>query len=168
MDGARLSWPGRVAQWPFRGGRTVPTLIRSNSVQDVPAVRDAAENGLTPIPENPMWCFLPAVWPTGDCYWTPDIRVRIMSVSCNDEPPTEIPWNAADYAAAEDDVNALLATCGISPRPFGRIWLVRTKHKAMDELTQELLESAAAAGIGAMASREFAEFTRTKLPVLLG
>lgn len=76
----------------------------------------------------------------------------------------EEPWSAADYAQSEKDANGILASCGIDPRPSGRIWLLRTPDRSpVGAFLDSLLESATRAGVEPMASPSLVEFARQEL-----
>lgn len=99
--------------------------VHSDSPEDVREVQAARARGYLPADEAPMWCFLPAIWPSGARAWVRDTRVRHLTRQRTGESPERLPWNTADYADIERETNAFLTELGLPPRPAGRIWLLR-------------------------------------------
>lgn len=137
--------------------------IDADSVSELPEVQAAVSLGWVPAHEAPLWCFLPAVWPAAARAWLPDRRVRHSTVSSSDGGPMRrIPWSTATYAEIEADYNQLLDVCGFTPRPFGRLWLLRPPPKwvSVDALLEQVVEEWQMAGGDVLADRKFAEHTR--------
>lgn len=116
----------------FRGTGWIPEPVHSDRPEDVPEVMAARAEGYHPAPEDPLWCFLPAIWPPTQRAWVRDCRVRYLMRRCGDEPPQRLPWTAAEYGEMEDLTNAMLAELGVPARPGGRIWLLRLPKQYPD------------------------------------
>lgn len=43
--------------------------VDSDGPEDVPEVAAARAHGYVPAPEAPVWCFVPAIWPSGERAW---------------------------------------------------------------------------------------------------
>jgi hypothetical protein len=137
--------------------------LETDSASELPEVQTASALGWEPAPEAGLWCFLPAIWPTGARAWLPDRRVRGATGSAsNSGPARRSPWSAATYAGIEADRNELLAECGFPPRPFGRVWLLRPPPSwvSVDALLDDVLDRWRASGGEVLADRRFAEHTR--------
>lgn len=153
--------PPRVFDWD----RGFLDTVYSDEPNDVPQVRAARAVGYYPADEDPLWCFLPAVWPAHERAWVRDCRVRHLSRSYSDGRSERLPWTAAEYGEVENDMNALLNELGIPPRPAGRIWLLRppeshpTAQDVLDQIWSGWLDSG---GIGT-ATREFVDYARSEL-----
>ncbi|WP_423804960.1 DUF5956 family protein [Nocardioides salarius] len=91
--------------------------VYSDQPDDVPEVRAARARNYFPAHEAPLWCFIPAIWPSEARAWVHDRRVRHSTRLCDGGPLERLPWTAADYADIENDTNALLAELGLPPRP---------------------------------------------------
>ncbi|MBC7289886.1 MAG: hypothetical protein H5T83_00945 [Actinotalea sp.] len=91
----------------------------------LPSVLRARQDGWFLAPDAPLWCFLPAVWPTTARAWVPDRSVREVRLRIEGGGERRVPWSPWDVAEVEQDVAALLAACGLGPRPLGRLWLLR-------------------------------------------
>ncbi len=122
--------------------------VESDDATDLPAVAAARAHGWEPAHEAPLWCFLPAVWDHGARAWVRDLRVRHMRIVCDGTPPRRVPWSAWDHADIEADANALLTSCGLPPRPLGRVWLLRPPpgFGSMGEALDHLGDHAVASG----------------------
>lgn len=163
MIEADWGWDDGPLRLPGRPSSTCE-VVTSNDVEDLPDVRVGREHGYVPAPENPMWCFVPAVWPATARGWVPDVRVRTSSHhhshSYGDAHPEQLPWTAADYAEIEQDALWMLTQAGVPPRPTGRVWLLRGPHpdtSALD-LLDEISAAWAATGGHVMSSEPFAAF----------
>jgi hypothetical protein len=114
--------------------------VHSDEPDDVPEVKAARVHGFFTAHEAPLWCFVPAIWPSEARAWVRDLRVRQMTRQCDDGPLERLPWTTADYAEQENDINGLLAELGLPPRPAGRIWLLRapvpytTPREVLDDI----------------------------------
>ena len=122
--------------------------VDSDDPADLPVVAAARSLGWEPAHEAPLYCFLPAVWDQGARAWVHDLRVRHEWGCRPGDDPRRRPWSTWTYAEIEADVNALLAECGLPPRPFGRVWLLRPPpgFASMDEVLDHLSDHAVAAG----------------------
>lgn len=122
--------------------------VESDEPDGLPEVAAAGALGWEPAHEAPLWCFLPAVWDHGSRAWVPDRRSRHARVVHDHGPPRAVPWSTWDYAEVEADANELLAACGLPPRPFGRLWLLRPPpgFDSMDEVLDHLSDHAVASG----------------------
>ncbi|WP_370865769.1 DUF5956 family protein [Nocardioides agariphilus] len=147
-------------------GRFSPT--DSDDPLEVPAVRAAREQGFEPAPEAPLWTFLPAVWPVVARAWIPDTRIRHMEVACDGEPLRTLPWSSADYFELEADANRLLAECGLTSRPPGRLWLLKPPQEfvSLDATLSWLVRSAKEAGLDIVANQPFVLRVQRDLDVL--
>lgn len=135
-------------------------VVTSDDVEDLPDVRVGREHGYVPAPEDPMWCFLPAVWPRAARGWVPDVRVRTAWHVHGDAAPERVPWTTATYAEIEQDALWMLTQAGVPPRPAGRVWLLRgprPETSALD-LLDEISDAWAATGGQLMSSEPFAAF----------
>ncbi len=139
VDLPELHVPGTRPRWD---------PVDSDEPGDLPVVAAARALGWEPAHEAPLWCFLPAVWEHGSRAWVQDRRIRHARVVCDAGPPRTVPWSTWDYADLEADTNALLAGCGLPPRPFGRLWLLRPPpgFGSMDEVLDHLSDHAVASG----------------------
>ena len=79
-----------------------------------------------------------------------------MTVACDGQPSRRLLWAAQDYADVEQDTNQLLMECGLSPRPAGRLWLLRPPQAfaTMHAVVGFMLAGARDAGPPIMASRD--------------
>lgn len=139
--------------------------VLSDDPEDVPEVKAARGHGYLPAPEAPLWCFIPAIWPSEARAWVRDLRVRHMTRQCAGGPLERLPWSAADYAEHENDVNGLLAELGLPSRPAGRIWVLRAPapYATAQEVLDDIWTGWQAAGGAAMATAELVEFARWRL-----
>lgn len=128
----------------------------------LPSVRRAREDGWCLAPQAPAWCFLPLVWPTTARAWVPDRSVRVVRMSCDGGPPTEIPWSAWDHEEVERDTNAALASAGLPARPSGRLWLLRPPPGLddLDTAVEHLEAGSASAGVPLACGSELVAWTR--------
>ncbi len=122
--------------------------VDSDDPADIPVVAAARPLGWEPAHEAPLYCFLPAVWDHGSRAWVRDLRVRHATGASPGEELRRVPWSTWDYADIEADANVLLASCGLPPRPFGRVWLLRPPpgFASMDEVLDHLSDHAVASG----------------------
>ncbi|MGZ4453492.1 MAG: DUF5956 family protein [Nocardioides sp.] len=133
--------------------------VATDDPAELPGVRAAAALGYEPVPEAPLFCFLPAIWPAGARAWIRDVRIRHGNVSWGEGPSERVPWSAWDYVELEAETNRLLVTCGFDPRPAGRLWLLQPPpgFDSLDAALTHLSASATAAGLPILADRTFAE-----------
>lgn len=131
--------------------------VDSDDPASLPVVAAARALAWEPAHEAPLWCFLPAVWDHGSRAWVEDRRIRHARTVCDDGPPRPVPWSTWDCAEIEADVNELLTECGLPPRPFGRLWLLRPPpgFGSMDEVLEHLSDHAHACGEEIMATPGF-------------
>lgn len=122
--------------------------VDSDDPADLPMVAAARALGWEPAHEAPLWSFLPAVWDHPARAWVHDLRIRHASGARYGEQPRRTPWSTWDYAWIEADANELLASCGLPPRPFGRLWLLRPPpgFGSIDEVLDHLSDHAVASG----------------------
>jgi hypothetical protein len=160
-------WGRDLAQARFLSGteRLHDHGVDSDDPMMLPEVRAARRHGYEPAPEAPLWCFLPAVWPDDARAWVRDTRIRHATVSCSGEASRRVCWSTADYAEVEADIVALLAECGLPPRPAGRLWLLRPPpgFTCLQEVLVQLTEAATRAGEEVMASAGFAAAVHREL-----
>jgi len=126
----------------------------------LPGVRAAGALGFEPVPEAPLFCFLPAVWPGEARAWIRDARIRHgLVASAGGGHATRVPWSTWDYFETEADINRLLAECGFAPRPPGRLWLLKppSGFGSLDAVVSHLSASATDAGLPILADRAFAD-----------
>lgn len=96
---------------------------------ELPEVQALAADGWRPLHDAPLYCLLPAAWPTAHRTWVPN---RLPRVSCGGTTATYYGSVAAlpdegdeDYWG--DDIAAGEAReAGLPSPPSGRIWLVRS------------------------------------------
>jgi len=138
----------------FGGSPATPSSQVADALPEVLAARSA---GWFLAPDAPMWVFLPAVWPASSRVWIPDRSTRSAVVWCDDEPPRREPWSWQVADEVEADMNALLAQCGLPPRPAGRLWLLRPPagFATLDDALRELLRRAEVSGAPIMACPQF-------------
>lgn len=141
--------------------------FESDDPRDLPEVRNAMAQGYEPAPEAPIWCFVPAIWPSQSRVWVRDRRVRHGRRDDGRGHVAKEPWTAADYADYEDEMNNLLRRLGVPARPAGRIWLLRGPEPARS--AQDVLEDVASQWQAADRANdlgpgtpEFVEFTQQK------
>ena len=145
--------------------------VETDSVADLPEVQAAASQGWEAAHEAPLWCFLPAIWPTAARAWVRDRRVRHATVShAGDVAVRRIPWSTSTHAEIEADYNELLAECGFPPRPFGRVWLLRAppRSASVEALLDRVTDTWRRAGGQVFADRRFAEHTRVVVAEAFG
>lgn len=142
--------------------------VYSDQPDDVPEVRAARARNYFPAHEAPLWCFIPAIWPSEARAWVHDRRVRHSTRLCDGGPLERLPWTAADYADIENDTNALLAELGLPPRPTGRIWLLRAPepYATPQDVLDDIWAGWQASGGPAMATPEFVQYAHSRLSEL--
>jgi len=160
------------AEW---GGQEGPSLfgprasewepVDSDRPEDVLDVVAARAHGYSPAPEAPLWCFIPAIWPSAERAWVRDRRVRHLTRQGDDGLLRRLPWTTADYADHENDTNALLVELGLTARPAGRIWLLRAPepYETVQDLLDRIWVGWQTAGGPAMATPAFVQYTQSRL-----
>lgn len=138
----------------FGGSAATQSSLVADALPEVLAARAA---GWFLAPDAPLWVFLPAVWPASSRAWIPDRSTRYAVVRCDDEPPRREPWSTQDADEVEADMSDLLAQCGLSHRPAGRLWLLRPPagFATLDDTLRQLIRRAEAAGAPIMACPQF-------------
>ncbi len=136
----------------FPGQLTAP--LSALEAHDLPEVLQAAEQGFEPAPEAPVWCYLPAVWPPEARAWVRDRSTYYLTETCVGQEPRRRPWSFFEHFDFEEDTNRLLAECGVSARPTGRLWLLRPPdgYEAVAQVLGFLFDSAVVDGLDATAS----------------
>ncbi len=150
---------------PFRAD-----VVDSDDPRMIPQVHGALAQGYELAPDNPLWCFLPAIWPARARAWVRDARARHMMRSCEGRQPHQrLPWPAATYFEIEADTNALLTEYGLGPRPPGRVWLLRLPPGSgpLEEVLDAIVGSAYTPGLDTL-SPDFVEHTRRELQRVFG
>jgi hypothetical protein len=139
--------------------------VYSDRSEDVPDVKAALAHGYFPAHEAPMWCFIPAIWPSNARAWVRDSRVRHLTRQCNGGPLERLPWTTADYAEDENDTNAFLAELGVPARPAGRIWLLRPPepYGTAQDVLDDIWAGWEASGGPGMATPEFVQSAQRRL-----
>ena len=139
--------------------------VYSDSPEDVPGVKAARPHGYFPAHEAPMWCFIPAIWPSEARAWVRDSRVRHLTRQRDGGPLERLPWTTADYADNENDTNAFLAELGLPARPAGRIWLLRPRepYGTAQDVLDDIWLGWQASGGPAMATPQFVEYAHSRL-----
>ena len=139
--------------------------VYSDEPDDVPAVRLARAQGYFPAHEAPLWCFIPAIWPSAARAWVHDQRVRHLTKTCDGGPLERLPWSTADYARHEKDTNRLLAELGLPARPAGRIWVLRAPepYATPQDILDEIWAGWQASGGPAMATPRFVEYAQDRV-----
>lgn len=161
------SWGVSTTPCSF-GVRDDSTPVDSDDPLALAEVLAARAEGYEPAPEAPMWCFVPAIWPTGSRAWVRDRRVRHLLSDDRRGKVERLPWTAADYADYEDEMNSLLRRLGLPARPAGRIWLLRgpqpgrSAQDVLDDIAVLWREADRANDLG-RGTLEFVEFTQQKL-----
>ena len=152
----RSSFARRPSEWE---------PVDSDRPEDVPDVMAARSHGYTPASEAPLWCFVPAIWPSEARAWVRDSRARHLIRQCDGGPPERLPWTTADYADHENDTNAFLAKLGLPARPAGRIWLLRAPepYRAAQDVLNDIWVGWQAHGGPAMATAEFVQYAQSRL-----
>lgn len=142
---------------PYLSDRWPSQALRPDRL---PGVLRARADGWYLTPDAPMWAFLPAVWPAAHRAWVPDRSVRLVRLERGGSTAT-IPWSAWDHVEAEDDVNDLLASAGLPPRPFGRLWLLRPPPGSpdLDAVLRALGVDAHAEGLPLVCDATFVAWT---------
>ncbi|MGW6201482.1 DUF5956 family protein [Kribbella sp. NPDC055110] len=92
---------------------------------DLPEVVELVDQGWSMAPEEPLWVFLPAVWPRTHRTWVVDRSTRWVEHSRDGIVVERVPWSADLYAEVEADSNGLLAEAEVPPRPANRLWLLK-------------------------------------------
>ncbi|GAA0946767.1 hypothetical protein GCM10009554_42980 [Kribbella koreensis] len=115
---------------------------------DLPEVTELQSEGWALAPEEPMWVFLPAIWPGTHRAWVADRSTRWVENSRDGVVLDRAPWPADLYEEIESDVNALLAEAGVPPRPAGRLWLLKPPPvlTSVQDVIDQVIELALAAG----------------------
>ena len=141
------------------------TPVDSDRPEDLPVVMAARAHGYTPVPEAPLWCFVPAIWPAQARAWVRDSRVRHLTRRCDGGPRERLPWTAADYADHENDTNALLAELGLPPRPAGRIWLLHAPapYRTAQDVLDDIWAGWQTSGGPAMATARLVQHAQSRL-----
>ena len=139
--------------------------VDSDRPEDVLDIVAARAHGYSPAPEAPLWCFIPAIWPTEARAWVRDSRVRHMTRQRDGGPLERLPWTTADYADHENDTNALLAELGLPARPAGRIWLLRAPelHGTAQDVLDGIWIGWQTTGGPDMATPEFVQYAQSRL-----
>lgn len=143
--------------------------VHSDELEDLPEVIAAAADGWFAVTDAPLWCFVPAIWPTHARAWVRDTRVRTLKRGYPDGRWERQPWTAADHAEVEQDVDAHLARLGVAPRPAGRVWLLRpppgipTVQHVLDDVW-----AGSRRGSPREDSPAFAEYTAARVAELFG
>lgn len=162
-----VEWGWGVDEQPSSFGLRSPLgePVYSDQPDDVPEVRAARAQGYFPAPDAPLWCFIPAIWPSEARAWVHDRRVRHSTRQCDGGPLERLPWTAADYADIENDTNAFLAQLGLAPRPAGRIWLLRAPkpYATTQDVLDDIYAGWQASGGPAMASPEFVRYAHIRV-----
>jgi hypothetical protein len=97
--------------------------------EELPEVQALAADGWRLLHEAPLWCLLPAAWPTGHRTWVPD---RLPRVSISGTTGTyygsvePLPAEGDENFWADDTAAEEAAAAGLPPPPARRIWLVRS------------------------------------------
>lgn len=114
--------------------------VVSDDAEDVAEVAAARRQGWFSLGDEPLWCFIPAVWPGHARAWIRDRRVRHSTVQHDREPAERVPWTAADYFEIEAEYNRTLAAYGVPPRPGGRIWVLRPPvgYASLDDVLADM------------------------------
>jgi hypothetical protein len=139
--------------------------VYSDRPEDVLEVKAARSHGYFPAHEAPMWCFIPAIWPSGARAWVRDSRVRHLTRQCDGGPLERLPWTTADYADNENDTNTFLAELGLPARPAGRIWLLRAPepYGTAQDVLDDIWVGWQASGGPAMATPAFVQYAHSRL-----
>lgn len=112
--------------WGANEQPVVPTGERlSVEAADLPEVVDLQSQGWVLAPDEPMWVFLPAIWPTTHRAWVVDRSTRWLERSRDGQVVERVPWSADVFDEVESDLNALLVEAEVPPRPAGRLWLLK-------------------------------------------
>jgi hypothetical protein len=110
----------------------VPLTEEDPYAQDFPAAQELSEvqqlmgQGWRPLDCAPLYCLLPAAWPSEHRAWVPDRRPRVgMGATTDTYWGAIVPLPDDDYDPDEHIVeNARRA--GLPDPPAGRIWLLRS------------------------------------------
>lgn len=139
--------------------------VDSDRPEDLLEVMAARAHGYSPAPEAPLWCFIPAIWPSKARAWVRDSRVQHLTRQCDGGPLERLPWTTADYADYENDANSLLAELGLPARPAGRIWLLRAPepYGTAQALLDDIWDGWRTSGAPAMATPEFVHYAQSRL-----
>lgn len=177
IDAAMLSgmssytWEGTSSE-----ARSFAT-VREQNAGEVPVMTDdartlslavaAREDGFEVAPDAPLWLFLPAVWPVESRAWIRDNRVRRLRTMIKGRWG-DLPWGAADYFEVEASEQEVIRSYGLSPRPPGRVWLLRPPPAVsdMEQTLQLLSDGAESAGVVADVTPEFLDHTVRTLRAL--
>lgn len=158
------SWGIDDPPGPFRSADGVADAD-SDDVNDVPAVAEARTLGYFPAHEAPLWCFIPAIWPSAARAWTPDVRIRHKTRGATAGSRVFLPWSAYDHFSIEDETNLLLARVGLPPRPGGRIWLLKPPpgYDDLDAVLQHVWTSWRSSGGEDLMTPEFVAHAQREL-----
>jgi hypothetical protein len=166
-DAAMVECDWGLAEEPasFDPGAWRGEPIYSDEPGDVPAVGLARAQGYFPAHEAPLWCFIPAIWPSAARAWVHDQRVRHLTRTCDGGPLERLLWSTADYARHEEDTNSFLAELGLPPRPAGRIWLLRAPapYATPQDILDQIWAGWQASGGPAMATPGFVEYAQDRV-----
>ncbi|MCQ3810121.1 MAG: hypothetical protein KTV68_06155 [Acidimicrobiia bacterium] len=111
-------------------------------INDPPA-DDHAHPGMFKEPEAPMWVFLPAIWPSDRRIWTPVGSYQTMTYcyypAADRSDTHKRTRTQEEQTEIDNDIDALLAEVGITPRPRGRVHYLEMPTGIFD--LKEILES---------------------------
>jgi hypothetical protein len=151
--------------------------VREQNAGEVPVMTDdartlslavaAREDGFEVAPDAPLWLFLPAVWPVESRAWIRDNRVRHLRTMTKGRWG-DLPWGAADYFEVEASEQEVIHSYGLSPRPTGRVWLLRPPPAVsnLDRTLRLLSDAARSAGVATDVTPEFFDHSVRTLDAL--
>lgn len=116
--------------------------------EELPEVRALMAQGWRPLDDAPYTVALPAVWPPEHRCWVADRLPRVVLGE-----GWAAPWSDEERDTVQRDLDGVVATCGLPPRPRGRIWLLRSPWPGipLDDAIGAMGERARERGLPAMA-----------------
>lgn len=109
-----------------------------------PVLLELRMRGWQPLIEQPRWSFVPWVWPDPDRTWIHDRVQRWHIRQARDGTVVRTRWGRADYRHADAELADACRRAGTTPRPGGRLWLLRGPSPALCiDTVIDLIERAA-------------------------
>ena len=143
----------------------------SLGASELPEVRELVASGWHIAPDEPLFAFLPAVWPASHRTWVADRGTVYSEVFIGGQAGRLVPASAESVAAFDNDMARWCEDAGVPARPTGRVWLLRLPQgspMSLEEVLELARSRAIAAGLRVRSSREFTEVTVETLEEVFG